>query len=113
MDGRARHMHAACLAPARNECAPPPRARPAPQAVLVPSHTIPTSPTVEGYDFNGGRDLDGLMAAMMRSGFQATALGQAVEEVDRMARRPRRGGGGAGRAGRAGAAAWAWRAAVC
>lgn len=54
------------------------------QAVLVPTDTVPDTPVVCGYDFTHGRDLDGLMAAMMTSGFQATTLGQAVEEVNRM-----------------------------
>ncbi|GBF92160.1 deoxyhypusine synthase [Raphidocelis subcapitata] len=53
-------------------------------AVLVPTETIPDAPVIKGYDFNAGRDLDGLMAAMLTSGFQATTLGQAVEEVNRM-----------------------------
>jgi deoxyhypusine synthase len=53
---------------------------------LVPGNVIPETPIVQGYDFNSGRDLDGLMAAMLTSGFQATALGQAVEEVNRMVR---------------------------
>jgi deoxyhypusine synthase len=56
------------------------------QAVLVPGNTIPDTPIVKGYDFDTGRDLDGLMAAMIHSGFQATALGQAIEEVNRMVR---------------------------
>ncbi len=54
------------------------------QAVLVPGNTVPDTPIVHGYDFSHGRDLDGLMAAMLTSGFQATELGQAVEEVNRM-----------------------------
>jgi deoxyhypusine synthase len=54
--------------------------------VLVPGNVIPETPIVKGYDFNSGRDLDSLMAAMLTSGFQATALGQAVEEVNRMVR---------------------------
>ncbi len=57
-----------------------------PQAVLVPGNTIPDTPIIRGYDFNTGRDLDGLMSAMLTSGFQATTLGQAVEEVNRMVR---------------------------
>jgi deoxyhypusine synthase len=56
------------------------------EAVLVPTETIPDAPVIKGYDFSAGRDLDGLMAAMLTSGFQATALGQAVNEVNRMVR---------------------------
>jgi deoxyhypusine synthase len=54
--------------------------------VLVPTETVPDGPIIRGHDFNRGRDLDSIMAAMMTSGFQATALGQAVEEVNRMVR---------------------------
>lgn len=54
------------------------------QAVLVPGNVIPDTPVIRGYDFNGGRDLDGLMEAMLTSGFQASALGEAVGEVNRM-----------------------------
>lgn len=54
--------------------------------MLVPGNTIPDTAIIKGYDFNEGRDLDGIMAAMLTSGFQASALGQAVEEVNRMVR---------------------------
>lgn len=43
--------------------------------------------TVCGWDFERGRDLDGLLDAMLRTGFQATALGRAANEVNRMVRR--------------------------
>ncbi|PSC72807.1 Deoxyhypusine synthase [Micractinium conductrix] len=57
------------------------------QAVLVPSEQLPEdAPTIRGHDFNEGRDLDAVMGAMLRTGLQATALGQAVEEVNRMIR---------------------------
>lgn len=60
-----------------------------PQAVLVKSEAMPEdAPTVRGWDFSQGCDLDGIMAAMLTSGFQATALGQAVIEVNRMVRSP-------------------------
>ena len=59
----------------------------------MPTETIPESAVIEGYDFNAGRDLDALMAKMLTSGFQATALGQAVEEVNRMVRGAARCGG--------------------
>jgi deoxyhypusine synthase len=59
------------------------------QAVLVKSETMPDdAPTVRGWDFSDGADLDGIMAAMLTSGFQATALGQAVNEVNRMVSSP-------------------------
>jgi deoxyhypusine synthase len=52
--------------------------------VLVPNETTPDGAVIVGHDFNKGRDLDAVMGAMLTSGFQATALGQAVEEVNRM-----------------------------
>lgn len=58
------------------------------QAVLGPSGTVPEgAATIMGYDFNEGRDMDGVMAAMLRTGFQASALGKAVVEVNRMVRK--------------------------
>ena len=44
------------------------------------------TPTILGWDFNDGRDMDGVMGAMLRTGFQASALGKAIEEVNRMVR---------------------------
>jgi deoxyhypusine synthase len=55
------------------------------QAVLIPNNTIPDTPIIKGYEFSQGSDLDGIMNAMLTSGFQATALGQAVNEINRMA----------------------------
>lgn len=55
--------------------------------MLVPSEELPQdAPTIRGYDFNEGRDLDGLLESMLRTGLQATALGQAINEVNRMVR---------------------------
>jgi deoxyhypusine synthase len=51
---------------------------------LIPSNTIPDTPVIKGYEFSQGSDLDGIMNAMLTSGFQATALGQAVNEINRM-----------------------------
>lgn len=50
----------------------------------MPTETIPDTPIIHGHDFSKGNDLDSIMAAMITSGFQATALGQAIEEVNRM-----------------------------
>jgi deoxyhypusine synthase len=36
------------------------------------------------YDFNGGVSLDGLLGSYLRTGFQATNLGLAIEEIQRM-----------------------------
>lgn len=53
--------------------------------MLGPSGTVPEgTPTIMGWDFDNGRDLDGVMGAMLRTGFQASALGKAIEEVNRM-----------------------------
>ena len=56
------------------------------QAVLMPSAEIPATATIRGWDFNDGCSLDGIMAAMLRTGCQATSLGQAVDEINRMVR---------------------------
>jgi len=52
-------------------------------AVLVKSEKL-TSATVVGYDFNSGVDYDALMKSYMTTGFQATNLAKAFEEVDKM-----------------------------
>ncbi|KAI8818068.1 DHS-like NAD/FAD-binding domain-containing protein [Fimicolochytrium jonesii] len=55
------------------------------QAVLVPSAPMPTDSTeVKGYDFNNGVDYSALLASYFRTGYQATSVGQAVEEINRM-----------------------------
>ncbi|CAM9993420.1 unnamed protein product [Ascophyllum nodosum] len=52
---------------------------------MVKSVPVPEgTPIVKGFDFNSGRDLDGIMAAAMTTGFQATNLAKAVDEVNRM-----------------------------
>mmetsp|Transcript_4237 Transcript_4237/g.17027 ORF Transcript_4237/g.17027 Transcript_4237/m.17027 type:complete len:361 (-) Transcript_4237:57-1139(-) len=53
-------------------------------AVLVKSADLSGEPTVSGYDFNNGVDHDALLASMISTGFQATNLGRAMEEIDRM-----------------------------
>lgn len=52
----------------------------------MPTETIPEAPIIKGHDFSNGCDLDSILGAMITSGFQATALGQAIEEVNRMVR---------------------------
>lgn len=54
------------------------------QAVLVPTETIPDTPVICGHDFSKACDVDSIMSSMLTSGFQATALGQAIIEVNRM-----------------------------
>lgn len=58
--------------------------------MLAPSTTL-DSPIIRGFDFGGASSetnppitLDGVMRAMATTGFQATALGQAVGELNRM-----------------------------
>ena len=72
---------------------PPPPSKQNPfQSVLAPSTTL-DSPIIRGYDFGSSASgseaspaatLDGVMRAMATTGFQATALGQAVVELNRM-----------------------------
>jgi len=52
-------------------------------AVLVKSEQL-HSPTVLGYDFNKGVDYSALLDAYARTGFQATNLARAVEEIEKM-----------------------------
>lgn len=54
-------------------------------AVLVKSQSMPeTSETVRGYDFNDGVDYHRLFQSYTRTGFQATSVGKAIEEIDKM-----------------------------
>mmetsp|Transcript_24959 Transcript_24959/g.48690 ORF Transcript_24959/g.48690 Transcript_24959/m.48690 type:complete len:391 (+) Transcript_24959:161-1333(+) len=52
-------------------------------AVLVKSEPLET-PTVTGYDFNNGVDYSALLDSYLHTGFQATNLARAVQEIDRM-----------------------------
>lgn len=55
------------------------------QAVLVQSTPMPSdSVQVKGYDFNNGIDYQAIMQSYMRTGYQATSVGQAIEEINRM-----------------------------
>ncbi|KAK7478753.1 hypothetical protein BaRGS_00029964 [Batillaria attramentaria] len=55
------------------------------EAVLVKSQSMPeTSETVRGYDFNDGVDYHRLFRSYARTGFQATNVGKAIEEINRM-----------------------------
>eukprot|EP00045_Choanoeca_perplexa_P009036 m.85387 g.85387 ORF g.85387 m.85387 type:complete len:373 (-) comp14723_c0_seq1:1229-2347(-) len=54
-------------------------------AVLLRSEPMPDDAvTVQGYDFNEGVDHDKLLGSFLRTGYQATNFGLAVEEVNRM-----------------------------
>lgn len=55
------------------------------EAVLQESTKIPEgTPTVQGYDWNHGRNYEALFGTLLHSGFQATNLGKAIEEVQKM-----------------------------
>eukprot|EP00947_MAST-08B_sp_MAST-8B-sp1_P005189 g5189.t1 len=55
------------------------------EAVLFGCEKMPEkTPVIKGYDFNSGVDFDRLMQSYYYSGFQATNLGRAIREVDRM-----------------------------
>lgn len=54
-------------------------------AVLVKSEKLPdVTPVVKGYEWNNGIDYDQLLGSYVHSGFQATNLGKAIEEVNKM-----------------------------
>jgi len=53
-------------------------------AVFVKSETTLTTEIVRGYDFEQGVDYDAILDAYFRTGYQATALSQAIHEIDRM-----------------------------
>ena len=53
--------------------------------MLVHSEQLPEDAIeIHGHDFNETSDIDAVMASMLRTGLQATALGQAINEVNRM-----------------------------
>ncbi|KAJ3013878.1 hypothetical protein HKX48_005484 [Thoreauomyces humboldtii] len=55
------------------------------QAVLVQSVPMPAdSIEVKGYDFNNGVDYKAIMASYLQTGYQATSIGQAILEINRM-----------------------------
>ena len=55
------------------------------QAVLAPSQVMPeNADVVQGWDFVHGCTLDELLSSFVHTGFQATAFGRAVNEVNRM-----------------------------
>lgn len=54
------------------------------EAVLLKSIDISDSPIVKGYDFNKGVDFAALLDSYKNIGFQATSLGRAIDEVNKM-----------------------------
>jgi deoxyhypusine synthase len=53
-------------------------------AVYVTSQAINDAVQVRGYDFNKGLDYNEVFKTYVHTGFQATSLGQAIEEVNKM-----------------------------
>lgn len=55
------------------------------EAVLKPSCELPEDmPKIRGYDFNQGVDLQAVLKSYMTTGFQASSLGLAVQEINNM-----------------------------
>jgi deoxyhypusine synthase len=70
---------------------PPSTHETAKTAVLLPSDLLPAeTPTVQGFDWNAaisspeGVTLHGLLGSYLTTGFQATNLGLAIKEIERM-----------------------------
>eukprot|EP01111_Echinosteliopsis_oligospora_P006768 TRINITY_DN2110_c1_g1_i2.p1 TRINITY_DN2110_c1_g1~~TRINITY_DN2110_c1_g1_i2.p1 ORF type:complete len:418 (+),score=106.78 TRINITY_DN2110_c1_g1_i2:102-1355(+) len=59
-----------------------------PAFVLANTHyqayDIPATPIVKGYDFNNPFNQEEFMKSFMTTGFQATSLGQAIDEINKM-----------------------------
>ena len=54
-------------------------------AVLKKSDSLAEeTPTVKGYEWNGGINYSELLKSYTCTGFQATNLGLAIEEIDKM-----------------------------
>ena len=57
------------------------------EAVLMPSCELPEDmPKIRGYDFNQGVDLHAVMKSYITTGFQASSLGLAIQEINTMVR---------------------------
>ncbi|XP_077591469.1 deoxyhypusine synthase [Stigmatopora nigra] len=55
------------------------------EAVLKTSSDLPEDlPKIRGYDFNQGPDLQAVLKSYLNTGFQASSLGLAIQEVNRM-----------------------------
>lgn len=54
-------------------------------AVLTKSVKLPdVTPIVKGYEWNNGIDYDQILGSYLHSGFQATNLGKAIDEINKM-----------------------------
>ena len=57
------------------------------EAVLKPSCDLPEDmPKIRGYDFNQGVDLQAVLKSYLTTGFQASSLGLAIQEINHMVR---------------------------
>lgn len=57
------------------------------EAVLKPSCELPEDTLkIRGYDFNQGVDLQAVMDSFITTGFQASSLGLAIQEINQMVR---------------------------
>ncbi|KAM9392356.1 deoxyhypusine synthase [Pholidichthys leucotaenia] len=55
------------------------------EAVLKPSCELPEDmPKIRGYDFNQGVDLHAVLKSYLTTGFQASSLGQAIQQINTM-----------------------------
>lgn len=55
------------------------------EAVLMPSCDLPEDlPKIRGYDFNQGVDLQAVLKSCLTTGFQASHLGLAIQEINQM-----------------------------
>lgn len=52
---------------------------------MVKSEKVPENAIeIRGHDFSKSQDVDEVMKAMLSSGFQASQLGKAINEINRM-----------------------------
>lgn len=57
------------------------------EAVLKPSCDLPEDmPKIRGYDFNQGVDLHAVLKSYLTTGFQASSLALAIQEINTMVR---------------------------
>lgn len=57
------------------------------EAVLKPSCELPEDmPKIKGYDFNQGVNLQAVLRSYLTTGFQASSLGLAIQEINHMVR---------------------------
>uniref|UniRef100_H3CCA9 Deoxyhypusine synthase n=2 Tax=Tetraodon nigroviridis TaxID=99883 RepID=H3CCA9_TETNG len=55
------------------------------EAVLKPSCDLPEDlPKIRGYDFNQGVDFQAVLKSYLTTGFQASRLGLAIQEINHM-----------------------------